>query len=281
MNSKSLFKQKGQVNGIRQNWHKWYLRKGFEDESTQDTSVGCSSNRKFLVEFEAHQKNPSVCICREAECVYCGDQSGEEEVERMGKVTTMSVDILDCLKKVRDNKRTVKAKREKRKLTEKDWEFLNKKSHIVYLNDPSVEKTKEEDDTNNSNSAPLSESIAKDVKLPNFVKSFLRRSEIEDIFRQTPGISSTSSYPLVYLFPLKKSVKYDENENVSNLEWVHNTMIGDFPALEIQETFGSTFSSPEQDIAEFRYDPFHSIIACIIDTLRKKIIYGSLKCLYK
>lgn len=250
--SKSLFKQKGHVNGIRQNWHKWYLRKGYKDESTQDTGVGCSSNRKLLVEFEAHQKNPSVRICCEAECVYCGDQNEEEDVERMGKVTTMSVDILDCLKKTRDYKRTVKAKREKRKLTEKDWEFLNKKSHIVYLNDPSVEKTKEEDDSNNSNSAPLFESIAEDVQLPNFVKCFLRRSEIEDIFRQTPGISSTSSYPVVYLFPLKKSVKYDENENVSNLEWGHNTMNGDVPALEIQETFGSTFSPPEQDIAEYR-----------------------------
>lgn len=207
--------------------------------------------------------------------MYCGDQNEEEDVERMGKVTTMSVDILDCLKKTRDYKRTVKAKREKRKLTEKDWEFLNKKSHIVYLNDPSVEKTKEEDDSNNSNSAPLFESIAEDVQLPNFVKCFLRRSEIEDIFRQTPGISSTSSYPVVYLFPLKKSVKYDENENVSNLEWGHNTMNGDVPALEIQETFGSTFSPPEQDIAEYRYDPFHYIISCI-DTLRKKKLWLSI-----
>lgn len=257
--SKSLLKQKGMVNGHRQNWHtdNWYLRKGYEDESTQGTSVGscCSLNRKLSVEFETCQKNLLVCTCSWAKCVHCGAQNEEEEEERMEKRATMSVDILDCLKKARYNKRSVKTKEKKRKLTEKDGEF-NKKSHIVYLNDPSVEKTttiiKEEEDSDNSNSAPISESTAEDVQMPNFVKCFLRRSEIEDILRQTPGISSTSSYPMVYLFPLNKSVKYDENENVSNLEWGHNTMNGDVPALEIQETFGSTFSPPEQDIAEYR-----------------------------
>lgn len=264
------------VNGHRQNWHtdNWYLRKGYEDESTQGTSVGscCSLNRKLSVEFETRQKNLLVCTCSCAKCEHCGAQNEEEEEERMEKRATMSVDILDCLKKARYNKRSVKTKEKKRKLTEKDGEF-NKKSHIVYLNDPSVEKTttiiKEEEDSDNSNSAPLSESTAEDVQMPNFVKCFLRRSEIEDILRQTPGISSTSSYPMVYLFPLNKSVKYDENENVSNLEWGHNTMNGDVPALEIQETFGSTFSPPEQDIAEYRYVPLHSILACT-DTLRKK-----------
>lgn len=247
------------VNGQRQNWHtdNWYIRKGYEDESTQGTSVGscCSLNRKLLVEFETRQKDLLVCTCSCAECEYCGAQNEEEEEERMEKRATMSVDILDCLKKARYNKRSVKTKEKKRKLTEKDGEF-NKKSHIVYLNDPSVEKTttiiKEEEDSDNSNSAPISESTAEEVQMPNFVKCFLRRSEIEDILRQTPGIRSTSSYPMVYLFPLNKSVKYDENENVSNLEWGHNTMNGDVPALEIQETFGSTCSPPEQDIAEYR-----------------------------
>lgn len=78
----------------------------------------------------------------------------------------MFVDILDCLKKVRYNKRFVKIKEKKRKLIEKDGEF-NKKSYIVYFNDLLVEKIiiiiKEEEDLDNLNSVLIFEFIVEDV----------------------------------------------------------------------------------------------------------------------
>lgn len=76
----------------------------------------------------------------------------------------MFVDILDCLKRVRYNKRFVKIKEKKRKLIEKDGEF-NKKSYIVYFNDLLVEKiiVKEEDDLENLNSVLFFEFIVEDV----------------------------------------------------------------------------------------------------------------------
>lgn len=76
----------------------------------------------------------------------------------------MFVDILDCLKRVRYNKRFVKIKEKKRKLIEKDGEF-NKKSYIVYFNDLLVEKiiVKEEDNLNNLNSVLFFEFIVEDV----------------------------------------------------------------------------------------------------------------------
>lgn len=76
----------------------------------------------------------------------------------------MFVDILDCLKKVRYNKRFVKIKEKKRKLIEKDGEF-NKKSYIVYFNDLLVEKiiVKEEEDLDNLNSVLFFEFIVEDV----------------------------------------------------------------------------------------------------------------------
>lgn len=78
----------------------------------------------------------------------------------------MFVDILDCLKKVRYNKRFVKIKEKKRKLIEKDGEF-NKKSYIVYFSDLLVEKIiiiiKEEEDLDNLNSVLFFEFIVEDV----------------------------------------------------------------------------------------------------------------------
>lgn len=78
----------------------------------------------------------------------------------------MFVDILDCLKRVRYNKRFVKIKEKKRKLIEKDWDF-NKKNYIVYFNDLLVEKIiiiiKEEEDLDNLNSVLIFEFIVEDV----------------------------------------------------------------------------------------------------------------------
>lgn len=75
---------------------------------------------------------------------------------------------------------------------------------------------------------------------------------------------------MVYFFFLNKFVKYDENENVSNLEWGYNIMNGDVLVLEIQEIFGFVFFLLEQDIVEYRYVLLYFIIVCI-DILRKKI----------
>lgn len=75
---------------------------------------------------------------------------------------------------------------------------------------------------------------------------------------------------MVYFFLLNKFVKYDENENVSNLEWGYNIMNGDVLVLEIQEMFGFIFFLLEQDIVEYRYVLLYFILVCI-DILRKKI----------
>lgn len=75
---------------------------------------------------------------------------------------------------------------------------------------------------------------------------------------------------MVYFFFLNKFVKYDENENVSNLEWGYNIMNGDVLVLEIQEIFGFIFFLLEQDIVEYRYVLLYFILVCI-DILRKKI----------
>lgn len=75
---------------------------------------------------------------------------------------------------------------------------------------------------------------------------------------------------MVYFFFLNKFVKYDENENVSNLEWGYNIMNGDVLVLEIQEIFGFIFFLLGQDIVEYRYVLLYFILVCI-DILRKKI----------
>lgn len=78
---------------------------------------------------------------------------------------------------------------------------------------------------------------------------------------------------MVYFFLLNKFVKYDENENVSNLEWGYNIMNGDVLVLEIQEIFGFIFFLLEQDIVEYRYVLLYFILVCI-DILRKKNFCG-------
>lgn len=83
---------------------------------------------------------------------------------------------------------------------------------------------------------------------------------------------------MVYFFLLNKFVKYDENENVSNLEWGYNIMNGDVLVLEIQEIFGFIFFLLEQDIVEYRYVLLYFILVCI-DILRKKFLWFCNICL--
>jgi hypothetical protein len=154
------------------------------------------------------------------------------------KKDTLELDIFDCLMKA---KRKRKSERKfcrgvKRKLCEEDLDF---KSHIVYL---SESKTEEETNAKLDIPKDVTNTDSEDVPLPCSAKCFFKKEDVEEFFRKTPVLCSTSSYPSIFFIPLLIS----EDENVDSFSLDLKTFDGAVSALLLQETLSSAVSSTEE-----------------------------------
>jgi hypothetical protein len=170
------------------------------------------------------------------EAVYMYD-SENDDTYCVKKKDTLELDIFDCLMKA---KRKRKSERKfcrgvKRKLCEEELDF---KSHIVYL---SESKTGEETNAKSDISKDVTNTDS-DVPLPCNAKCFFKKEDVEEFFRKTPVLCSTSSYPSIFFIPLLIS----EDEDVDSLSLDVKNFDGPVSALLLQETLSSAVSSAEE-----------------------------------